>query len=176
MLSTVCRTKRPLAAGTNALLVMSIVLCLISIPSDAKARGGARSEEIYAPAHIETLPLDIRRNLAKLEHACGSARAEHYFSVYLSPNGSPHSFVSLHFEHFRCDDPTAICTSAGCLHQVYVSAGERYRLVFEERVEELEFKIIGRASAIEISCTRNGENCSRILYWNGSRFIRRVAR
>jgi hypothetical protein len=34
----------------------------------------------------------------------------------------------LHFEHFRCD-ARALCTQAGCLHQVYTSIGGRYQLL-----------------------------------------------
>jgi hypothetical protein len=36
--------------------------------------------------------------------------------------------IVLHFEHFRCDDRGSLCTQAGCLHQIYVSTGGRYRL------------------------------------------------
>jgi hypothetical protein len=35
----------------------------------------------------------------------------------------------LHFERLRCGDRAALCTQAGCLHQVYVSTGGRYRLL-----------------------------------------------
>jgi hypothetical protein len=31
--------------------------------------------------------------------------------------------------HFRCGDRGALCTQAGCLHQVYISTGGRYRLL-----------------------------------------------
>jgi len=35
----------------------------------------------------------------------------------------------LHFEHLYCERHDAFCNSAGCLHQVYVSTDDHYRLV-----------------------------------------------
>lgn len=67
----------------------------------------------------------------------------------------------------------AICTSEDCLHQVYVSAGAGYRLVFETRVGELESKVIAGAPAIEISCLRHGSASARVLRWNGNMLVAR---
>jgi hypothetical protein len=56
---------------------------------------------------------------------CGaSLQGEHQFAVY-SENSQR---IVLHVEHARCGDRGALCSQAGCLHQVYVSAGGGYRL------------------------------------------------
>lgn len=157
----------------NALLAVSTLLSNISIAANADARGGMRLEDPWAAAHIEGLPPDIRRDLSAQGQICGGLRARHDFSRYLSPRGSKYSFVSLHFEHFGCNERAAICTSRGCLHQVYASAGAGYRLVFSARVRELELKVLDGAPAVEISCSRFGENCPRVLRWNGGAFVGR---
>jgi hypothetical protein len=37
--------------------------------------------------------------------------------------------INLHFEHFHCDQGPAVCTAAGCLHEVYALTGGHYHLV-----------------------------------------------
>ena len=74
------------------------------------------------PQHISGLPAEVRNALA---HMCGDSQAEHQFARY-SQNLR---ILVLHFEHFRCGDARAICTQAGCPHQVYSSTGGRYRLL-----------------------------------------------
>lgn len=146
----------------------------LSASRGGEARGAMAAEDLWAAVHIDGLPPDIRRNLSKHVRRCGGPKALHYFSRYLSPRGSRHQFVSLHFEEFSCRDRAAICTSEDCLHQVYVSTGAGYRLVFEARVKELELKIIDGTPAIEISCAwPAGMECARVLRWNGSAFVRR---
>jgi hypothetical protein len=54
-----------------------------------------------------------------------TARAQHQFAGYFQN----WRVLVLHFEYFRCDDRAALCTQAGCLHQVYTSTGGRYRLL-----------------------------------------------
>ena len=158
----------------KALLMPSILVCLLNVSSRADARGGGTyTHDTWAAAHIEGLPPGIRRSLMKQVPKCGTLRAQHDFSRYLSPTGSKNRFVSLHFEHFGCTDRAAICTDGACLHQVYASSGGAYRLVFSARVQELELKVISGAPAIEIACGRFGENCARILRWTGNRFVRR---
>src|SRR5262249_26560437 len=60
-----------------------------------------------------------------LAHMCRDSKADYQFARY-SQNLR---ILVLHFEHFRCGDARAICTQAGCLHQVYTSTGGRYRLL-----------------------------------------------
>jgi hypothetical protein len=77
----------------------------------------------WNPEHIEHLPPEARSAvLAK----CGKPpSAGHYFATY--SENSRH--INLHFEHFHCEAGLAVCTAAGCLHQVDELAGRHYQLV-----------------------------------------------
>ena len=96
----------------------------ISQASPAFARGGGLHllDPPLNPQHINGLPAEVRNALA---HMCRGAQAQHQFAAY-SQNSQ---VLVLHFERFRCGDRSALCTQAGCLHQVYVSTGGRYRLL-----------------------------------------------
>jgi len=90
----------------------------------AFARGGVISalDPPLNPQHINGLPAEVRSALA---HMCRGAQAQHRFAGY-SQNLRT---LVLHFEYLHCGDRNAFCTKAGCLHQVYVSDGGRYRLL-----------------------------------------------
>ena len=157
---------------TGAFLVTFVLLFVASFLPLAQARGGMASEDRWAPAHIDGLPGEIRRSLVRWQRMCGvPAAAEHQFALYLESPDKRHQFIALHFEQFRCTDRTALCTKAGCLHQVYVSAGGTYRLVLSTHVSELELKIVGKAPAVEIACAQSPGGCLRTLIWRGSRFV-----
>ncbi len=149
------------------------LLALANISSTTIARGGLHLEDPWASHHIEGLPPEIRRNVLKLAPICGFARAQHYFSRSLSPSNSRYKFISLHFEEFGCDDRSAVCTSSGCLHQVYASSGTGYRLVFSRYVGELVMKLIDGEAAIEAPCSYSADACFGVHRWNGNSFVRR---
>ena len=98
------------------------LLATASLALPAFARGGLHLlDPAWNPQHISGLPAEVRNALA---HMCRDSKAEHQFARY---SQNLHILV-LHFEHFRCGDRGALCTQAGCPHQVYVSTGCRYRL------------------------------------------------
>src|SRR5689334_25367095 len=100
-----------------------VVAVLMSIPSSAFARGGLAAEDRFNPRHISDLPTEIQNAVTRM---CGpSSKAEHHFAGYFEKSQR----IVLHFEHFSCDGRRALCTQAGCLHQVYVSTGGPYRLL-----------------------------------------------
>jgi hypothetical protein len=100
------------------------LLAAASQASPAFARaGGIHSEDPWNPQHISGLPSEVRNALARM--CRGNSRAQHKFASYFQNS----RVLVLHFEHFRCADRGAVCTQAGCLHQVYISTGGRYRLV-----------------------------------------------
>jgi hypothetical protein len=100
------------------------LLATISRASPAFARsGGIHSEDPWNPQHISGLPSDVRNALARM--CRGESRAQHQFARYFQNSRT----LVLHFEHFRCGDRGALCTQAGCLHQVYTSTDGRYRLL-----------------------------------------------
>jgi len=98
------------------------LLATATLALPASARGGVHLlDPAWNPQHISGLPAEIRNALV---HMCGASQAGHQFARY---SQNLHILV-LHFEHFRCGDARALCTQAGCLHQVYTSTGGRYRL------------------------------------------------
>jgi hypothetical protein len=105
---------------------LALTIGLLAIAGQASlafARsGGIHSEDPWNPQHINGLPPEVRNALA---HMCGTARAQHQFASYFQNS----RVLVLHFEHFRCGNRAALCTQAGCLHQVYVSTGGRYLLL-----------------------------------------------
>jgi hypothetical protein len=104
----------------------------------AQARsGGAPPEDRWNPQHIGGLPLEIRNAIAPYARVCGgSLAAEHSFVRYFQRGTA--KLIGLHFEHLRCNNRAAVCTAAGCLHQVYISTGGRYRLLRSSYVPELD--------------------------------------
>jgi hypothetical protein len=106
------------------------LLVITSQASPASARGGGlHSEDRWNSQHIDGLPAEVRNTVARM---CAGSRAEHQFAGYFQNS----RVLVLHFEHFRCGDRGALCTQAGCLHQVYVSTGGRYRLLRSYFVQE----------------------------------------
>ena len=105
------------------LISVGLLAITMSQASPAFGRGGGLHllDPTLNPQHINGLPVEVRNALTR---ACRGAQAQHQFARY-SQNSQ---VLVLHFEHFRCGDGRATCTRAGCLHQVYVSTGGRYRL------------------------------------------------
>jgi len=98
------------------------LLATASLALPAFARGSLHLlDPAWNPQHISGLPAEVRNALARM---CRDSRAEHQFARY-SQNSR---ILVLHFEHFRCGDGRALCTQAGCLHQVYGSTDGHYRL------------------------------------------------
>ena len=106
----------------SALIAMGLFV-MTGQASLAFARGGTlRLLEPPNPQEINALPAEVRNAIAPM---CRGAHAHRSFAGY-SQNSRT---LVLHFEHFHCADRGAFCTQAGCLHQVYVSEGGRYRLL-----------------------------------------------
>jgi hypothetical protein len=112
----------------RALIAIGL-LATTSQASPAFARGGLHLEDRWNPQHIDGLPAEVRNALARM---CRGSRAEHQFAGYFENS----RVLVLHFEHLRCGDRGAPCTQAGCLHQVYLSTGGRYRLLRSYYVPE----------------------------------------
>lgn len=149
------------------------LLALLALPlissGGADARGGIGRENPWAADHLTDLPRDIRSSITSQYPSCEPARAKHGFARYLITPGAHPDFVALHFELFGCSDRTAICTSTGCLHQVYAATRAGYRLVYSGHVDNVELRLVGGRPAIALSCTGLPGTC-RTLVWNGRRF------
>src|SRR5262249_39785127 len=104
------------------LIAVGLLAMISQVPPAFGRAGGIHAEDPWNPQHINPLPPEIRNALG---HMCAAPRAQHQFAGYFQNS----RVVVLHFERFRCGDRGALCTQAGCLHQVYVSTGGRYRLL-----------------------------------------------
>ena len=103
----------------------------------AQARGGRiQPEDGWNPQHLTGLPVEVRNAIASYARVCGPLAAEHSFVRYFQSGNA--KLIGLHFEHLRCGNRAAVCKAAGCLHQVYISTGGRYRLLSSSYVPELD--------------------------------------
>jgi hypothetical protein len=119
-------------------LTLGVALFLGCGLVSAQARSsGTPPDDRWNPQHIGSLPAEIREAIAPYASRCGAPlAAEHAFARYFQSGNA--KLIGLHFEHLRCADRAAVCRPAGCLHQVYISTGGRYRLLRSSYVPELD--------------------------------------
>lgn len=145
--------------------LVALVVCLVSAAAGSAVARGMGQEHPYAAEHIDRLPADVRRAVLTHERACGGkAAATHYFTV--SIDTPTQSFLSVHFENLSCPNRGTICTSAGCLHEVYAGRGTSYRRVFSVYAEDVRLSNSGGVVGLE--ATRGGT--TQFYQWNGSVF------
>ena len=135
----------------------------------AFARGPTPPEDPLSRAHIEDLPWEMRDSIQRSTHACGAGfEARHLFARYIQDRITGDRFIAIHFDGVHCVNRAAICTTAGCLHQVYVSKGGPYRAILNVYAPEIELKLFGGAAVVEIACGQTAEACARDFRWDGS--------
>jgi hypothetical protein len=126
------------------------------------------AQDPWNPAHLEMLPSEIRAEVKKWDVLCGgSVAAAQRFALYLTVPSA--RFLALHFDDFRCRNKTVHCSSAGCLHEVYVSTTGRYRRVLAVHAHDVRLSSSNNQVFLEL-LDLNGN--SRALRWNGSRFVK----
>jgi hypothetical protein len=142
------------------------------LPTSARAVvAPSSSEDQFNQAHIEALPQEVRDSIERATRACGApVEARRLFSRYIQDRLTGDRFIALHFEDVRCVNRAAICTTAGCLHQVYVSKDGPYRAILNVYAPEIEFKLSDGAAVVEIACVQPPEACARDFRWDGSHF------
>lgn len=160
-----------MARHRKAIVALFILAGLGAMASPTEIHSSMRSEDRWAPAHIDGLPQEVRQSLVRFRQVCGPPAAEHYFALYLEGGETRQKFITLHYEHFRCNRRELVCPQGGCLHQVFASDGGRYRLILSVQASEVEMKLINHRPALEIACDERKSNCPRILLWNGGRFV-----
>jgi len=135
-------------------------------------RGGLQLNNPWNPSHIAVLPVEVREVVERSTRACGAVvAARRLFSTYIRDRVTGYQFIALHFNEIRCANRSAVCTALGCLQEVFASNGRSYKLVLSVHADNLELKDLGTSVGIEMDCARSTERCSRLLRWNGSRFI-----
>lgn len=156
------------ATSVRVLALSVMIATLISSQYPAAARGSFATENPWAAEHIDALPPDIRRAVARRERACGggTTAARHYFSVSLDASGR--RFIALHFENFHCPSSGAVCNPTGCLHEIFVEKTGRQVLVFAASAYDVKMTNIGGAAGLEV--TRGGTKTA--FKWNGRQFMR----
>jgi hypothetical protein len=156
---------------TTNMAILALVSLLYQSP-DASARGGSYSHvDLASTRPVEELPPDVRRAVERWKSICGfPLTARRSFVHCLGDGYLEYQFIALHFNDLSCDNRTAVCNDRGCLHQVYVSTGSTYRLVFTEYVQELTLTFLDHSPAVEIECMAVDAQCPRVLRWNGRRF------
>jgi len=135
----------------------------------AFARGPTPPEDPLSRAHIEDLPWEMRDSIQRSTHACGAGfEARHLFARYIQDRITGDRFIAIHFDGVHCVNRAAICTTAGCLHQVYVSKGGPYRDIVNVYAPEIELKLLDGATVVEIACGQPAGACVRDFRWDGS--------
>ena len=135
----------------------------------ASARSSMPPEDPLSPAHIERLPREVRASIERSTRACGpGVAARHFFSRYIQDRITGDRFIAIHFDEVYCINRAALCATARCLHQVYVSKGGPYRAIFNVYAPEIELKLLDGAAVVEIACGQTAEACARDFRWDGS--------
>jgi hypothetical protein len=156
--------KRSIAAITIVSLFGS------TLALHAKASNPTLPEDPLNPAHVETLPREVRASIGRVSRACGAGfGAKHAFSRSIQDRVTGDRFISIHFDETHCDNRAAICTTAGCLHQVYVSKGGPYRVILNVYASEVTLKLVDGATVVEVACRQTADACIGELRWDGSR-------
>jgi hypothetical protein len=121
------------------------------------------------PSAYRGLPPEVRANVERSTRACGApVAALHLFSRYIQDRLTGDRFIALHFEDVQCANQAAICTKAGCLHQVYVSRDGSYRVILNVYAPEIELKLLDGAAVVEIARGQTAEAGVRDFRWDGS--------
>jgi hypothetical protein len=151
--------------------IMFAVLALVIFTNEPPAfgRAGGISREYWSEARILNLPPEVRAEIQKIAPSCERPLAAHStFDRYLQDKSGDH-FISLRFQNLRCDHQ-AVCNASGCLQQVYMSNGGRYRLVWSGYAADIELEQMDPVGGLNVTCSVAQPGCSRLLRWNGSRF------
>ena len=148
-------------------MLLIVLSALIGVPQPALSHSGV-AQYPWNPAHLENLPAEIQADVRKWGPACGgSLAAAQQFALYLTVPGA--RFVALHYDDFRCPNKVAHCDQAGCLHEVYVSTAGRYQRVLSVRAYDIGLSTFHNQAVLELMDAKGG---SRMLRWNGSRFVK----
>lgn len=146
------------------LLLSAAMVCVLTLSSHA--RGGAAQEDRWHARHVSWLPREIQNAVLQYQAPCGSLAATHQFA--LSLDGGPVQLIALHYENFRCDNRRAICSNAGCLHEIFASRGGTYRLVQRIYASDIELKLVNQRPALAVE---RSAGKTQIMVWNGRRFV-----
>ena len=122
---------------------------------------------------LDRLPREVSATLNAWKPACGDRlTAGRMFARVTEVSGR--RYLTLHFEELACVDRSAICTAAGCHHEVYVLSQGRFHRVFSRDTTGLNLKDDERTAVLELDCGLLG--CLRALRWDGHAFLETSAK
>ena len=148
-------------------------LLALAITSPAAAHGGPVSNRndwsTLSGESLQQLPPQISAAIRSAQRACGEDKPQTRtgFLRYLTA-GNGQKFVSLHFDQFHCARSSALCSSTGCMHRVFVINGSgQAREVWHAQVHEINMDDRAGRAEVNVNCA---DFCASRLLWNGSRF------
>lgn len=157
--------------------VLHFVVALVAASTDANAFSSSAPQGGWSnltSERLQQLPSNVRAAVLNAQKICGeeSISVRSGFMRYLK-DVSGDEFVALHFDRFHCANRSALCTSTGCLHQIFVARnGLAHREVWRDHVQEVDMtNETGRMSA-NVECSREGGRCATMLRWNGKQLVR----
>ena len=152
--------------------VLLIVVALVAASTDASAFSTSQSRSGWSNMtsdHLQQLPSSVRAAIVTAQKACGedSITVRSGFIRYLK-DGNGDEFIALHFDQFHCTNPSALCTSVGCLHQIFVARGNlAHHEIWRDHVQEVDMTNEAGQMSASVECNRRGIYCATLLRWNG---------
>jgi hypothetical protein len=159
---------------TRSILLGAIALITISIDANAfssVAPGSGWSN--LRTQRLQQLPPVVRAEILRAQKVCGgdSIDVRNGFIRYLNDRRGD-EFIALHFDQFRCANRSALCTSTGCLHKIFVTRdGLSHREVWRDHVQEVGMTNEAGRMFVDVHCGREGRYCASTLRWNGRQLV-----
>lgn len=154
----------------NVLAITSLLALAMTSAAAARSSVSNRNDwSTLSAERLQQLPPQISSAIRSAQKACGEdePRVRTGFLRYLRA-GNGQEFVSLHFDQFHCARPSGLCSSAGCMHRVFITGGRgQAREVWHAQTYEIDMDENAGRATVNVSC---GDFCSSKLRWNGSRF------
>lgn len=152
---------------------IALMICITASGAMARASGQAQGRLVpLSSGQYSRMSPAIRSALEMANRSCGDEyiTVRNGFLRYLQ-GGTGEEFTAVHFDEIGCANRAALCSSAGCLHRIFVTRGSSQREVWRGRASEIDMSIVAGRPSIEVHCGDFGHGCCRRLTWNGSRFV-----
>jgi hypothetical protein len=115
------------AAMLIRVLLNVLVWVVVSTAADAFSTTAGDKWSDLRVERLQQLPSPVRAALLNAQKTCGeeSISVRSGFIRYLK-DANGNELIVLHFDQFHCANGSALCTSSGCLHQIFLAAGASF--------------------------------------------------
>jgi hypothetical protein len=115
------------AAMLIRVLLNVLVWVAVSTAADAFSTTAGDKWSDLRVERLQQLPSPVRAALLNAQKTCGeeSISVRSGFIRYLK-DANGNELIVLHFDQFHCANGSALCTSSGCLHQIFLAAGASF--------------------------------------------------